>query len=757
MRSDGIRIIKAAQPAISYSGGYDHTHSYMYGYTLDLSRKTAVLLRQSRKGADERNPESRLRQEGLVRIAVEIRADHDLFMVIECDEGSGVSGQKKIYERPKLLELWQAIQDGTVGSIIVAREDRLFRDRFLTQVTQFAEECARRGVILIVAGRRCYDFRIQDDFNAFIRKMQESYGYIDTHVRYMNQMKQQKQARGEWVGGGLVAPYVLDRLAIAIAREQRRVIKEFGGSEEDEQLIARAFRPIIYEPWRGVAIDLFEKLRLFDFSRARLGRYIEERKYLFPLPEAEDMQRYLFKVSMRLVTGRGYTITGATQLSHWLCNLMHLGYASIGKDEAGNRVYVEGAFEAAIPRDLFEQCYESITGLTLDGEPSAMPCNQSRFVRKRSSYDKTDLLTRHFASPDTSLDFKSSYERTETNTRCYLCYLKRNGDGDEAKRQTQWGSLALWRLPVAAFDRSVVERLAALAEHDKTLATRVEQYYKELTANKASEKAAILQDISRLEALIARYDHLLTKPARPLTPAQEKRYLNDQADAESELERAQAALLRYEHAQPEQFIPAFYRILGEAPGDFWKLDVDRQRRMLSLLIDEIQVTNISPHLYKLLMKWKEPVAQRWDCALIYKRQAVRTDLLSAIDRQWTAEEDQLIRELWPEVDKFTIYKAIPTKSGASIKSRAGDLGVRRSEQLWHPSKGCIMNQALCYDDWVSACTALEADITGDEGLTVLEQLNYLARTTSMQDRAAFWWVLPIAEMNDLTGDLTRCA
>ena len=178
-------------------------------------------------------------------------------MVIECDEGSGVSGQKKIYERPVSRAAVAGDRDGAVGSIIVAREDRLFRDRFLTQVTQFAEECAKRGVILIVAGRRCYDFRIQDDFNAFIRKMQESYGYIDTHVRYMNQMKQQKQARGEWVGGGLVAPYVLDRLAIAVAREQRRVIKEFGGSEEDEQLIARAFRPIICEPWHTVALEIF--------------------------------------------------------------------------------------------------------------------------------------------------------------------------------------------------------------------------------------------------------------------------------------------------------------------------------------------------------------------------------------------------------------------------------------------------------------------------------------------------------------------
>src|ERR1700730_6713706 len=107
MRSNGLRIIKAATTFSSGGSGYDYTHSYMYGYTIDLSRKTAVLMRQSRRGADESNPESRLRQEGLARTAIEIRADHDPLMVIECDEGSGVSGQKKIYERPKMLELWE--------------------------------------------------------------------------------------------------------------------------------------------------------------------------------------------------------------------------------------------------------------------------------------------------------------------------------------------------------------------------------------------------------------------------------------------------------------------------------------------------------------------------------------------------------------------------------------------------------------------------------------------------------------------------
>jgi hypothetical protein len=218
----------------------------MYGYELDIDRKTAVLMRQSRRGGDQINPESRLRQEGLGRVAVEIRADHDPLMVLPCDEGSGVSGQKKIYERQKLLELWRAIQDGTVGSVIVAREDRLFRDRFLTQATQFAEECAKRNVILIVAGRRCYDFCIQDDFKAFLRKMEEAYSFIDTHVKYMQQMRQQKLARGEWVGGGIIAPYALDRSAIAAAHELRKTIcaKLSRSSVQARRMNWRSLKPI---------------------------------------------------------------------------------------------------------------------------------------------------------------------------------------------------------------------------------------------------------------------------------------------------------------------------------------------------------------------------------------------------------------------------------------------------------------------------------------------------------------------------------
>lgn len=242
MRSDGLRIIKFAAPMVTYSSHHDNIHSYMTGYTLNLMRKTAALIWQSQRSADEDNPESRLRQKGLVNIAVEIRGDHDPL-----------------------------------------------------------EECAKRGVILIVAGRRCYDFCVSDDLNAFIRKMQEAYGYIDTHVRYMLEMRQQKLARGEWVGGSLVAPYALDRATLAAARELRKTMKELGASEEDELLITKAYRLVIYEPWRGFAINLFEPFKLFNYSRSFIVSYD---KMIFhpPMPITEAQRIHSIELQAGAMT-----------------------------------------------------------------------------------------------------------------------------------------------------------------------------------------------------------------------------------------------------------------------------------------------------------------------------------------------------------------------------------------------------------------------------------------------------------------------
>jgi len=253
-----IKIVQAAA-----TPEYD-----LRGVALDLGRKTGVLIRQSQKGADLESRESRLRQELLVPVAIALRGEPDGSNVILYDEGSGVSGTKGNDERPQLSRLYVDIANRVIGSIVVARADRLFRDKHFRNVSIFTELAERERIMLIVPGRTIYDFTNTKDLQAFQREMQESYNYIATQVAYMQDTRRQKIQRGFYGGGNLPAPYVIERAAA----KERQI-------------------PVIYRPWQPIAIDLFERFRDYDYILARIARYIEEQSHIFPYPSADDLQR----------------------------------------------------------------------------------------------------------------------------------------------------------------------------------------------------------------------------------------------------------------------------------------------------------------------------------------------------------------------------------------------------------------------------------------------------------------------------------
>jgi hypothetical protein len=79
--------------------------------------------------------------------------------------------------------------------------------------------------------------------------------------------------------------------------------------------------------------------------------------------------------------------------------------------------------------------------------------------------------------------------------------------------------------------------------------------------------------------------------------------------------------------------------------------------------------------------------------------------------------------------------------------RATELGVRRSDDFQiHRSP---LYRAFCFNDWMGACAALNANPESEEGRKVLEMLGYHARITEEQGLPiGFWWILPVVEMND---------
>src|SRR2546429_2984033 len=154
---------------------------------IDKKRATAVLVRQSKDGADTAQAESRETQLGLQDYSRLLYGD-DKPDVRLYDEGAGVSGQKRIDQRQKLDLLYRDINKGIIGTIVLAREDRLFRNKHMDQVGPFTKLAEEKRIKVIVPPissvarydeTRVYDFTVYQDLRAFQAKMKEAYAYIE--------------------------------------------------------------------------------------------------------------------------------------------------------------------------------------------------------------------------------------------------------------------------------------------------------------------------------------------------------------------------------------------------------------------------------------------------------------------------------------------------------------------------------------------------------------------------------------------------
>ena len=105
--------------------------AYLFGELpeIDKVRATAVYVRQSQSGADDAHGESRKTQLALQDYARRLRRYDREDGVRLYDEGAGKSGQKRIDDRPELNRMYSDIVAGLISTVIVAREDRLFRDK----------------------------------------------------------------------------------------------------------------------------------------------------------------------------------------------------------------------------------------------------------------------------------------------------------------------------------------------------------------------------------------------------------------------------------------------------------------------------------------------------------------------------------------------------------------------------------------------------------------------------------------------------
>jgi hypothetical protein len=642
--------------------------------TIDLRlRALAVYIRQSGVDADNAHGESRETQLALIEYARHISSNVRIY-----DEGAGQSGQKRIDERPKLAMMYADCTAGLIGGIIVAREDRLFRDKHMQQVGTFTDMAEKQKVAVILppiihgTQIRVYDFTSYKDLRDFQEKMRIAYAFLVDHIGYMHAAKYNKALRGCYDGRplppGLVVPLWIDK---------------------------RERKPIVYKPWADVIEWFFERLEFLDWNIHKINREIEGMAYLLKDPSKEDLIRYQFRCHMKAVPG-GYKPAYWETLRLWCEQVSLIGWWSVRTpaDESQNKEEVIDIImdnhPAVVSRERFEPAYMRVTGYTLDGEPVPDMLLPKRKIQVRVGKPVPQaLLHGLLTSPKAYVNLQDCKETDKDRYAYYKVYRK---EPDKVYREDTFS------VPIDDLDRVLVERLGDLSEQDVNIAERVKTYARQVSQERAGKVVNIDDQLVRLDETI----NSLMKRLQILGPileqtnntasspdsknvAQEDKLIVSLGIQYRELLEQRVQLARKKEllkVANQEEIDQFYDLLSHFKVQWPKERFERRQKLVGLLVKNASIESLSPHWLKFTIEWTQAIISRPDVCFIWRNKpngAGKIDdwELDALKEHYsTFTVHREILQLLPERTMYQIRDIVSKKlPGVSrhVKTRAGVL------------------------------------------------------------------------------------
>ena len=606
---------------------------------IDKKRATAVLVRQSKDGADTAQAESRETQLGLQDYGRLLYGDDEPDVRLY-DEGAGVSGQKRIDQREKLDELYKDMHKGIIGTIVLAREDRLFRNKHMDQVGRFTELAEKMRIKVIVPPissvarydeTRVYDFTDYQDLRAFQDKMREAYAYIEGPIKHANQCKQNKADKGGYDGRGLPPGLVVK------GKKQNQII-------------------VIYEPWAEEIRKLALRARALDWDMGKLNKEVARMVFLFPEIPEEDRERFMFRTNLRRIPGVGYKPRGPQVIKRWLTNEMYIGWWMPDADKPDTIV---DHHDAILDYALFAEGYAQLKGYTLEGEPLEIYRGVTRIRHTCDTPPNALFHGRLIATPP-------SPDRTAFTTVDEGCYAARSAQTNGLLTEK------LFRIPVAHFDNVVIERLKALEKADNNLKDRVKIALEQVYDQQAEDFVSIHEQLKGLEIQL-----LENAEKRLETSKKDPLYAKLQAQADELLRTKEQLEMKKERLgiidSPEE-IAKLHSLLGNFEAVWPTFDLEQRQRAFSLLINRIEVEVVSPHWIRLSIDWLDAVCPRIDIAYLWKVTPTRGDVLSE-------EEEAILGEYYPHATRLEILKLLPNRTWRSLQSHASVRGLYRLHSI----------------------------------------------------------------------------
>lgn len=331
---------------------------------LPLHRPVAVYYRQSSEGQIG-NINTTLQTVDMVEHLMKQGWVRDQIIMIDMD--AGVSGTKKIEERPGMSYLFTLIENGEIGLVAAQDVDRFFRDVTQIQTNIFIDTC-RRNNVLVLTPTFVYDFdhptQGRYHMQMFRDHAQRAADYLEYHIKgRLMQARDYLKVRGIWTGRSVAIGYMVDlreKLPDGTANPKHR-------------------RYVPFQPCADVVLAYFKLFRKFNRNLTRTWRHIYHHGPCYP-ENFEELVPDNFRVDV-IVKYRGLNgglMPSPSGLAYMLTNIAYIGHWSYrGVIEQWNN------HEAIVPDDLFMYAFNAISKVDFFGEPNADYSPHRVYVRHK--------------------------------------------------------------------------------------------------------------------------------------------------------------------------------------------------------------------------------------------------------------------------------------------------------------------------------------------------------------------------------------
>jgi DNA invertase Pin-like site-specific DNA recombinase len=597
---------------------------------LPTGRPIAVYYRQSSEGQIG-NVSTTLQKVDMVEHLERLGWPNERIRLIDID--AGISGTKKMKDRPGMSQLLDMIKKGQVGAVAAQDVDRFFRDLTQIESNTFLDECKQKNV-LVLTPTMVYDFchpTLGDSHIAQFRiEAQRAADYLLYQIKgRLVKARHYRSERGFWAGRKIAPGFMIDM----------RVKLPDGSPNPNLRKYVK------FEPWAAVVVKYFEMFRANDGNLDKTWRQIEREGPGFP-PVTDDMIPTGFKWHTHLdhyspITGQ--LVPAASGVEYLLTNVAYIGHW------IHKQVIVQwDNHEPIVPHELFMYAFNRISQTDFNGDPNP------NFVRYRpwTRHDKAERQV----EPPTYERLVFSHDLPDKPKRRLSCVWNTWRSCYQYQLANMPYKSNVWNMKASILDEVIdhllLERLKATTIDDKAW----QEASSNINQGSQSEVRRIEQGIKSAKQ---KKDTLIANLASLSNPEMVKRTEAFYEAADAEITILQAELIRVTASRRQktsltQARPVLTRII-----EHWE-NVPRQERheLFEGFGDYINLSKLNMATKRVTIYWRDQTTSTYDI------------MRTSRGFFWDDEELEQLREMIDNnVDQVDILRAFPKYNWRALQER----------------------------------------------------------------------------------------